>query len=471
MVASFNSLPTELVEFIVEMVHAQDTAFQHHALERGVPGEPGVDEDGEAKPDVFVDVASGRWSFWYSRGIKALAGVNKRLRELAVPLLYEHVEMGMFATSFFRDEVVGEPLGQHVLSIELRLGVASALLEVACALRKLPNVTELSLNAYAGKVLDGVAQTNAPDEDAKLCSQSLRNALGRVTVLCIEGYDQRRLCTVLQTVDASRLRSLMFMDALCIETTHGQAFLDAVHALVALEELAFGMLSATAAADWATNARFPSLRILGFRLGRELSYEAGLRVAHCIAPALTSLRINTGARTLKSEPDPPLPSPILPTLRRLVFCKLRSYEPLIDKHLPPHLALLDVEIYPPVDTFPLPLSVLSPSPSNLRSVSLTFSSSAPLPVPADFTAACTAADVHLGVYRTPSTERWFRRPLPGARDVSAHASAEQAAAVCETLDWARRRAEWLLEADDPVGLQELAEATLRLRERQVIDST
>lgn len=89
MVASFASLPAELVGHVAGMVHEQDRAWQALEIEQGRPRRSVYDDVMAGTPQPSENIPLGRWSSEYGHGIRALVQVDRRTREEAVPFLYK----------------------------------------------------------------------------------------------------------------------------------------------------------------------------------------------------------------------------------------------------------------------------------------------------------------------------------------------------------------------------------------------
>lgn len=85
MAASLSSLPAELLREIVRLVKEQDLKACEGDVEISEPP-PLYRDDAPVWP---VDVVAGRFSPFYERGVQALSLVNKQLRQVALPHLYE----------------------------------------------------------------------------------------------------------------------------------------------------------------------------------------------------------------------------------------------------------------------------------------------------------------------------------------------------------------------------------------------
>jgi len=87
MVASYKSLPAELLSRIAELVHEQDLAFQHLGIRREAGAN--ADDSGDSGFDIEENVCGGVWSSSYARGIKAMVRVDRSTRAAALPHLYK----------------------------------------------------------------------------------------------------------------------------------------------------------------------------------------------------------------------------------------------------------------------------------------------------------------------------------------------------------------------------------------------
>ncbi|BGP41048.1 hypothetical protein JCM10449v2_005017 [Rhodotorula kratochvilovae] len=498
MAASYNSLPAELVKRIAEMVHDQDSRVPGYPLQRAphprrnrpvVDSEDDEDEDEESDPEDDTDVAAGLWSFWHGRGLRALVMVSRRVREAAVPLLYEvrplsssphrpqltyfvqRLAASALAHPFFQFHVLGEPLSQYVQHVVIDNVVPGVhRIPVACALRKLPNLKTLRL-LEAAVTRYGTVQAAASID---IFNAGLTSALDVVERLELLGNPSPMETILLRVRNSSNIRSLMLYAASGrFPTSALAALMSAAQRFEGLTEIIIdGVVDEDATANWPTGLSFPALRSL--HLSTLENIPAALHFAHVLAPNLERVKV----RSIQPPSSPSLVAPhtIFRSLRTLSLDLVGIAPPLLHAFTASplqHLAVQSRVYFSDSANWPISHNDIVSAPSTLRTVSFTSMFSLSTPVPADFAAACAARGVRLDVQgssRSGPVDEFFERTttLDGPR--MAEVEEEQADAVEDTLAWAQRRARWLRAVDDGAGMQELAEATRRLRERQVMEA-
>ncbi|BGP49212.1 hypothetical protein JCM10450v2_005095 [Rhodotorula kratochvilovae] len=445
MAASFNALPVELVKRIVDMVHEQDAATRSISFERALlikpkrPDDLGEDEDNSADKD------------------------RKRFRT-NVPT---RVTAEQIDTNFFRFEVLGEAVEQHIRHVDADLSEGLySLVTLACALRKLPNLSSLTVNHDALEFAYH-HQHASTSEDVSLYARSLKQNLARVTSLDVAAADPALLAAALGNVDASRLRRLAIKFSLSTFAPPDGRVFQAVNSLGALQDLSLTELPSGSIETLKLRLWLPSLRTL--ELVTRASYEGALRFANTVAPSLSALTIRPAFKSIPSDPSIILPTTLLPHLRKLAIVSTSTYLPAFHSVHPPTLEHLSVELSGYVKTFPVETSSAAFPPS-LRTFTISFSSLKPLKTPAALSAACVTCGIHLAIDRKIcSASDMARRIVRERGALMPVASKTTAQALEETLEWAKRRARALVEAGDGVGLHELAQATVRLRERHLSD--
>ncbi|BGP49183.1 hypothetical protein JCM10450v2_005066 [Rhodotorula kratochvilovae] len=296
MAASFNSLPAELVKRIAEMVHDQDSRVPGYPLQRAphprrnrpvVDSEDDEDEDEESDPEDDTDVAAGLWSFWHGRGLRALVMVSRRVREAAVPLLYERLAASALAHPFFQFHVLGEPLSQYVQHVVIDNVVPGVhRIPVACALRKLPNLKTLRL-LEAAVTRYGTVQAAASID---IFNAGLTSALDVVERLELLGNPSPMETILLRVRNSSNIRSLMLYAASGrFPTSALAALMSAAQRFEGLTEIIIdGVVDEDATANWPTGLSFPALRSL--HLSTLENIPAALHFAHVLAPNLERVK-------------------------------------------------------------------------------------------------------------------------------------------------------------------------------------
>ena len=479
--SSYSKLPAELLSRIAELVHEQDLALAASPVQRAIPAR------GE-NPGVQVDVSGGWWSSWYGRGIQALVQVDRRSRASAVPFLYEvrplrapeplslaqltdfdslspsqSITDKQTSKLYFRLHVLGERLGDSVRHLAIGSDFAPYASFLACALAKLPNLSSLQLNWRALK--DTFAEQGlALDEDTAALRSSLRSALGKVRSLEMEAVGDHSLLEVLECVDQAHLRKLHWVEPVWPSRSDIEVE-RAVSKLVGLVELEISCADRDELLEVQRRLRLPAVRsiVLG---DTQMSYEESLAFAHDIAPSIHRLTIRVPTSRTRQTPNP-LPSPLLPTLKSLIV-EAYTYRPAFHQVDLPSLEHFKVALESDCDYFPLEVDEVPFRAAPLRTIALAFQGHPSLEPSEALVQACRAADVRLSVQHGPASVQQLQATV--FQDVRAQALVEgKLDTVLDTLDWARRRAQWLHDVEDGPGLHELAEATVRLHERHVMD--
>ncbi|GAA5947484.1 hypothetical protein JCM3775_001150 [Rhodotorula graminis] len=470
---SFSTLPAELLSRVAELVHEQDVAFakllEVDPIKRA--------DSPPTQRDLELDIVSGLWSYWYGRGIKALARVDRATRAAALPHLYQNITAKQTHTSWFRYEVLGEDLAQHVRHLEITdndLVLPKLAESVACALRRLPNLSSLVLGYCAlAKLDDPQPGVKASQRDAMLRG-ALRVALGKVTSLQLDHPDVERFLAALRYASGSRLRRLCLTGPRW--KTSRRAEVRAVcRGLVGLVELEINHLSDDTSAAMRRDLRLPSVRSVVLATG--LSYEDDLALAHFIAPSITYLAIYNpicADEISAPESEVPSPSPLLPTLRTIALdCDF--YRDDLHEITLPSLEHYDLSVRYDSSSFPLDLDEMPFDSPHLRTITVSLR-----PLYLDephraFEDTCAAAGVRLVVHTRPfdsdviaDTKSFV---IDWSSDPPISPSTSHGAVLKQLFDWAGRRAQWLSDVGDAAGLRELADAAVRLQERRIIEGS
>ncbi|GAA5947481.1 hypothetical protein JCM3775_001149 [Rhodotorula graminis] len=462
MAPSYQSLPVELLSRVAELVHEQDLAFAASPV-------PRADSPTSNKPGKHVDVTGGTWSYWHGRGIRALAQVDRRSRTAAVPILYQSITAKQTSTLYFRLEVLGEPLGAFVRHVDVDTVYDAHIAPLACALRKLPNLTSVKLGYEV--VRDCIAchdEVELP-EDFLALKSSMRHALGKVKSLEVDVIGQSSLLKTLVCVDGARLRKLHWVDPEWPSEPDVELEC-AVRSLVGLVELEVSNLYLQNYDDLRRCPPFPTVLSLVLR-GTHGDDHKNLALAHYLAPSVTRLAIYYGVVESPFDDElEPLPRPLLPTLKSLIV-EATSCPPVFD-----HLNLGALEHFKMTHKracieFPLDIDEVPFKGAPVRTITLAFRASPLVKASKKVLRLLDAAGVHLVVEQSPlSVPQLKATGRVGGSPANTLAVARRAhSQLVNTLDWARRRADWLDEVDDAPGLHELAHATARLHERYLMD--
>ncbi|GAA5905445.1 hypothetical protein JCM8208_004281 [Rhodotorula glutinis] len=466
MAPSFQSLPAELLSRVAELVHQQDLAFAKLLDEDSVRWAASSQKGGR-------DVENGVWSWWYGRGVKAMARVDRATRAAALPHLYKNITAKQTHTPFFRYEVLGENVAQHVRHLEVvdNDSVLPKRAEsIACALRKLPNLSSIALGPCAlARLGDPELGVEASEGDTML-KGALRVALGKVTSLSLHSAQEKSMVDALSHVGATRLRRLSLI---CPRWRAPLAddLLEVLRTLVNLVELELDGVDADALVVMRRDLRLPSVRSVILETG--LCYTEDLDLAHLIAPSITRLAIRDPITAFEiGANNVELPSPLLPTLRTLVL-DLDYYRDDFHEINLPHLEHYHIHHRFDWSTFPLEIKKVPFKSRSLRAITVSLRAVHLGDSYTTFRDACAVAGVRLVVNQHPVTDETLTDASSFTVDPRSDPHVPPGTRRADTLkklfDWAGRRAQWLCDVDDGSGLQELAEAAVRLQERFVLD--
>ncbi|GAA5853345.1 hypothetical protein JCM9279_003368 [Rhodotorula babjevae] len=468
--SSYGKLPAELLSRVAELVHEQDLAFVKLLDDFSRAPAP-VDRD---KFEGGRNVENGLWGSFYGRGVKAMAQVDRRTRAAALPHLYQSITSKQVHSAWFRREVLGKALAHHVRHLEANEN-NSVLLErsrsITCALRTLPRLLSLRLGPRILQTL-GDQQPGEASEGVVLLRGALQVALGKVTSLTLAGAREQHIHDALKCVSATRLQRLRLF-APRLPAPLGDNLQAILRDLVNLDELEVDHITSDDLALMRRDLRLPSVRSVILETGR--SYNEDLAFAHLVAPSITHLTIRNPATAYEINVDAiEPPSPLLPTLRTLVL-DLDYYRDDFHEITVPGLEHYHVNYGFEYSTFPLGIDEVPFKSPSLRTITV---SHRPVHVGDPHTTlhyACAAAGVRL-IYQThPLIQKDLTDAdsfaVDSRSDPSGRPATRRADKLKELFDWAGRRAQWPCDVDDAAGLQELAEAAVRLQERFVLDDT
>ncbi|GAA5853302.1 hypothetical protein JCM9279_003352 [Rhodotorula babjevae] len=443
--ASYASLPAELVSRIASIVHEQDQAWSEVGFVRD---EPPNDGDSDSDDD---DSNARLWANQYGRGNVAGPATTK---------------------TFFRLNVLSQPLGNHVRHVDCRLDTPIQPVQavsLACALQGLPNLSSIKVEGRFLEALD----SNFKDDEAEGLAQALKDALGRITSLDVYYSAPADVLFALSHVNKNRLRRLVITWSHVAFLPRLDELAAILPSLEALVEVELGGVMVANIGQLQQHLRFPHARMLSISLDgfREPTYQAGLVLASRVGPLVEVLIFtNVSAR---DDPLPPAtPERLLPALRVLRVIAYKTVD-VNFLHLAklPALAHLHVTVYGVESVFPVRLlDIEHLCPTLPRTLTVDYSSARPLVPSAPLLARCDKLGIRL-------VHRW--RPLPRFEyagdvmgDEAARVLAEreaEAASLERLFEWGAERARWLMRFGDGPGLVELSGAASRMRERFVIE--
>ncbi|GAA5853297.1 hypothetical protein JCM9279_003350 [Rhodotorula babjevae] len=478
--ASYSSLPDEVIGIIVDMVNEQDRAWDRLAVKRGflfpppaVPTEFGDVLNKETEP---TSVIAGRWSPYFGRGIRALVQLDRRTRLHAVKHFYKTITAKQAAADYCRYAVLGEQLGELVREVDLDLDLHHAIdpFSLACAMRKLKNVTGLIVDDSALKLAFPLVfpEERKLDEASKLLGLSILDALGRLTSFVALSVEDELLERALSATRSAILSRLAFDNPSSLVPLSDE-LVAALNGLESLTDLDLGDMSPTTLIGVQERVRLEHVQTL--TLGRasvEAYLDEALVLAHHIAPRAKTLRIESTLVGTSAfvRPDLALPNPLLPALRVLDVQHAARYLDGFHEIRLPSLEHLHLAFDDSATILPYDADYLAPAPTSLRSLTISYASLKRLAPAASLITRCADLDIHLSIHRRLASPEALtqRRYVRSDTGFVAAPYRPQALALEETLTWARNRARWLREMGDGPGLQELAEAAVRLRERHVV---
>ncbi|GAA5894512.1 hypothetical protein JCM6882_004839 [Rhodosporidiobolus microsporus] len=466
--SSLDKLPVELLKRIVELVHEQDKAFGSTSVQRADWHARTDDEDEDVDEELGEDVAKGRWAFAYGRGVQALSRVNKRLRDLALPYLFETTTLDKLAEPFFRYDILNTPLCKLIKRVEMGRPQEQEVFDVAWALPLLPNLTRFALESHSDGFpisWNGATGRFIDLHAAEMGRTAFRKVVPAVTALRLSWQGIRGLRATLSAMGSS-LKSLEIEEDSSLLTAPATDLV-AVLRQFDLEALSIETPPPTGLDDsWRALTPYPSLSSLSISVG-SLGHDL-LSFIEQLAPNLTRLtltRISNSSSFANLEPSAALTK--LAHLRlegHYSFTRLTRffsstplrtltlrYNSQTDRSLQ--------KILPSFDLFPSSLRVLRCE---------IFSRSRPRDEE-QIRTTLAERGISFEVAWTPSKDIL----TPDSRGASLSSATtleqEQRRAIKEDCKWASRQADWLLARGDKAGMQELAEAVRRVREKRILE--
>ncbi|GAA5889137.1 hypothetical protein JCM6882_009751 [Rhodosporidiobolus microsporus] len=493
----FGKLPVELLKHIVAVVREQDKAFWNMRVE--IVGPPVFDpEDKYFTEDEDAEPSKGRWGAWYGYGLSALSLCNKQLRALCMPYLFETTTSRKVNDPAFTVGIIDESVCRHVRHLELDgTTTDDALFAVASALMRLPRLERLTLSAalpFFIKDPSPVADIFVPNHHApyeeqerlnaalkrrKLAREAFGRLAGRITSLNVRNMKTQQVLDVLDNFASPA--SLRVLKVECTDSFFARAcspFQDVI-APFSLHDLDISCHAWSLSVDpsW-TSLRLPT--VTSFTLQIADAAIAALELVNSATPALRRLHLRQTYGQLHPLPTPSDVSLTLPHLTHLTITGRANASALVP--LFSASPLRSVALILSADSFDVlavrNLAPLQHIPASVRHLHLAFQSRNR---PSDFEAyrsAFTARGASSTIVLTPSNglQREQAQPVgaPASTDSSPEGHADdvrQKAAIAETLDYARRRLEWMWAIGDREGIDELAQALDWVRERQYIESS
>ncbi|BGP40982.1 hypothetical protein JCM10449v2_004947 [Rhodotorula kratochvilovae] len=497
--ASLASLPTELLKQIVAEVNKQDKAFA--GVERAPHSQPSAygprlhapaNDEGKRRDRRTYTGVDVVWSYWHGRGTSALSYVNKKLRSLALPFLFDTVTSKQACSSLAGAALSGSSVPRMVRYLDCYSDWTDWAQAAATALR-LQGVKELTLGD------ENSAALLEPSEDSAACT-ILRHAFANLAHH-IEVLDFFPLNYNVATDLLDLLTCPSALHVLRITASGNPLVTNLAKFRGGLSGLSLEKLDITDSHDswthddeadppevdatWFGAFSLPTVKTSGFTAERPPPErpppERFLEfVAHAF-PNLEHLRISINGHSLLHSPAEPtrgLSAQVLPHLEHLTLGDnhatdllfahfiLRS-SPSMSGH-PPNLLAKLKGLFPPDFRLPPTLRRIhcdtqSPSrPGNAAEDAALVAWAAHCGVQVPFQSARRTEP--LGYVRHARIERMLqaRRREKGAR-------AAVRDATRSALQWALKRVDSLARARDVAGLLELDEACRPLMERWSIE--
>ncbi|GAA6043953.1 hypothetical protein JCM8097_004886 [Rhodosporidiobolus ruineniae] len=438
----FDRLPLELVKVIVGMVHAQDQAFRDSDFRAAPVYEPGV------------DVLAGEWSSRYGRGVAALSGTSKRLRELARPLLLETVTVRQLAKPAFRFALVNDAtVSRSIKRVALGAVDRQDMINGASVLARLPNVERFDFNSNTGDFIDLVAaadgSTRAESEDAVaqaattamlLLQDDDTSNLRRLTLSTISGFSLRYPHDHLRLAlnDHSQLEYLHLIDP------HARSSRYSMH-------------------DSWRQLHLPSLRSL--RLYAAGAVDEFIGFAHAVAPNLQRLQLD--------EVDSPVhlqPFPAFPRLTHLAISGGEFARPLVEHFSSAPVVSLTLAVESVTeDTCKYLLCDPDNLPASLRTFFCHLTLTDQAPDVEEYRARVVDRGINFHYSWTPNL--YMMGPALAENGYPDHGGdSTSRSAAYDTLRWAKEQLDWAAITGDKRFGDEIVMALQKVRERQVIQT-
>ncbi|BGP40988.1 hypothetical protein JCM10450v2_004994 [Rhodotorula kratochvilovae] len=501
--ALFASLPLELVKQIVAEVHEQDKpgVYPFKREHYTYPSAYGPQTAPPATPSYYREPQTTTWSYWYGRGVLALSCVDRRLRSLALPHLFETVTTKQlsapYAIRVLPRSAVADMV-RHVCLVDTSLPVPPVL-HAAPALRWLTRATELTVGEAACKALGRAAYAETElgaDVENALVAQAFHAFAERVETLAIGRARNSTLIHLIELLSGPKLKKLRLGSYSNVWAQNlpnlraALAELNITHLAVWDDEESWDEdderpVPEKVDASWFGGFCMPALTSFSFETLHPLT-ERFLEMVAQAFPNLERLILDVADETYAApaiDPTRGISNQNLPHLRHLTLRGIVGTCPAFGQRLldavagsPVTTLVLELAVTAPI----LPFSTLDtifpsayPLPPTLRTIALVRDDSA---VPLH---RCTEPDVVAwtearGV--TVNVEPWRQRPSdpsPARRALHANSFAEAErmlqASARDSLEWALARVDALARTGDTEALHELTAACEALRERKIIE--
>ncbi|GAA5823208.1 hypothetical protein JCM11251_007524 [Rhodosporidiobolus azoricus] len=478
--STLNSLPVELLKRIVELVREQDESFKSCNFPSALQDyEERDSEDEDVDEEDLPDVSNGRWPSFYGRGILALSSMNKRLREMTLPYLFKTASIEKLRKPFFRYGILNTPLCKLITCLNSFEPPESDFLDVAWALPLLPNLTAFTFRYTSSGFPITWNSPNLPGHSStEMARQAFEKAFGGLMELSLRNFSGHTPNTGPTTsalqLAPSTLRVLNLEDYYSV-LSHEATELVAALGRFALESLIIDIqVPFQIHESWRSLSPMHSLCYLKIAVG-SLGLEL-LSFVERIAPNLINLtltRVSNSTTFNNLEPST--------TLTKLAHLRVEghfSFVRLIRFFSLTPLRTLTIgfngqcdrylqKILPPFELFPPSLRRLRceiTSRSRPRDEESTRTSLAAKGISLEV--AWTPSD---DVFQTKREWREWRADGNASLPAATTLEQEQRRAIREDCKWAGRQADSLFAKGDKWGMQELAEAMRRIREKRILE--
>ncbi|GAA5889141.1 hypothetical protein JCM6882_009752 [Rhodosporidiobolus microsporus] len=497
----FGKLPVELLKHIVAVVREQDEEFWKLGVQ--TTGPPRYDTDVEFVDEhgEEVEPSKGMWGPWYGYQLSALSLCNKQLRVLCMPYLFETTTASQLNEPAFTVGKIDDTVCRHVRHLDIVDNPSDELRDdaffaIASALMRLPRLERLTLSGnrlpffvenpeledetLESGLFRSYAERRRAQTEVKrrnLTREAFGELASRITSLRLRHAEASHLFGVLKHLASpASLRGLRVNTNSSFFAQTSASFEEAFGRL-ALEELEIRVpgWGLSFHSSW-SDVRLPTVTSFTFQIPPTAVNDA-IKFINSAMPALQKLHLEQ----MEGHLDPP-PSPADPPIALLQLTHLTISGP------PDVTAFLSLFSASPLQrvTFLLsqpntyiglflrsilPLESLSPSVRHLHLEVCGQNRPSDLDT---YRSSLTRRGITATILWTPSSIFCLHEgdpaDEPAADAGQEEADARQEAAITETLDWAKRRLEWLSAVGDRKGVDELAETLEWVRERQLIET-
>ncbi|BGP40914.1 hypothetical protein JCM10449v2_004879 [Rhodotorula kratochvilovae] len=457
--ADLSSLPEELLKQIVELVDDQDRKISKLGI--AFEGTSGQYSD------------ESRWPVQYKHGLHALSLTSRRMRALALPLLFATVTPKQLAKPFFHLGCLPTVAVDAILCIDMQSCAEPNLLDVAIALPSIHNLRRIKLgDAVAGLFMSTLQMRSSVmlQENREIIKGAFVKAAARIESLDIEvTHKTPPLTSILDcfttrsSLQSLRVRSKVFS----LSTVEG--LVEALHVHQELRRLTTEDLAKTNFEHLSTQALWQSLCLPSIEhLALRASDSTVLPFAVSFAPNVTAMRLYF-PEAMKTRSEYSADRAAFPALQHLTLRGSPACVHILSSLDAPQLSTLELKARMPSrdEAFDcaalLEHDVLPPTLVGLRIILRLGSHFANIEPLLQW---CAQHSTHLRLSNATPFAHFGAPPSSSAPTAPREG---QKLAVQRTLAWATERVEMLSQWGDGRGLEELAWALRRVREREAIE--